>query len=197
MRETVDRPAQIIAIGRSATIKEAADKMLGSKVGCLVVTDEKGKFAGIVTERDIVNRVVASSKDQEATTVAEIMTSHVVSCSPETPTGEAREIMTDNGIRHLPIVDKGVVVGMLSARDLMGRQLLEDRAAAEEVAMLSTCLKSIDLNEVTDIVTREVPKLFGAAKCVLCFHKGGYQEKRPVLISCNECVCPKEQGLLP
>ncbi|MCK4293267.1 MAG: diguanylate cyclase [Planctomycetes bacterium] len=192
MRETVDRPAQIIAISRSATIKAAAEKMLGNNVGCLVVTDEDGKFAGIVTERDIVNRVVASSKDREATTVADIMTSHVVSCSPETPTGEAREIMTDNGIRHLPIVDNGVVVGMLSARDLMGRQLLEDRAAAEEVAMLSTCLKSIDLNEVTDIVTREVPKLFGAAKCVLCFHNSGHQTKGPMLISCNECVCPKE-----
>lgn len=193
MYETSDHPAKVITIRRSDTVKAAADKMLANKVGCLIVNDENGKFAGIVTERDIVSRVVASSKDLNVTTVAEIMTQQVVFCSPDTPTSKAREIMSANKIRHLPIVDNGLVIDMLSARDLMGRQLLEDRAAAEDVAMLSTCLKSIDLNEVADIVTREVPKLFHAQKCVLYFHKkNGSAAKKTSLISCNECVCPKE-----
>lgn len=200
MYETGDHPAKVITIRRSDTVKAAADKMLANKVGCLIVNDENGKFAGIVTERDIVSRVAASSKDLNVTTVAEIMTPQVVFCSPDTPTSKAREIMSANKIRHLPIVDNDLMIGMLSARDLMGRQLLEGRAAAEDVAMLSTCLKSIDLNEVADIVTREVPKLFHAQKCVLYFHnpqdalrqKNGSAAKSPALISCKECVCPKE-----
>ncbi len=132
MQGTFDRPAQVITISRTDTIKSAAAKMFANNVGCLVVNDENGNFAGIVTERDIVNRVVAfSSCNTESAAVAEIMTSHVVWCSPQTPTSEARRIMAANRIRHLPIVHNNVVIGMLSARDLMGRQLREDRAAAE------------------------------------------------------------------
>ncbi|MBL7152493.1 MAG: diguanylate cyclase [Phycisphaerae bacterium] len=192
MQEAVAPLPRVVTVKCDATVKTAAAEMSANKVGCLVVNDDDGKYVGIVTERDIVNRVIASSKDLGATTVAEIMTSHVVSCSRQTPTSKAREIMAANGIRHLPILDGDVVVGMLSARDLMGRQLLEDRAAAEEVAMLSTCLKSIDINEVADIVVREVPKLFQAGKCVLCFYRDGDPKKKPSLVSSNECLCPRE-----
>jgi len=187
-----DHPANIASINRSTTAKEAALEMLTHKVGCLIVNDEDGKLAGIVTERDIVSRAIISSKGLDETTVAEIMTKQVVSCSPGISTSEAREIMTTNGIRHLPIVDNGVVVGMLSARDVMGQQLLEDRAAAEEVTMLSNCLKSIDLDEVVDIVTSEVPKLFQAQRSVMCIHKDGCTTKSPALVSSKECLCPRE-----
>ncbi len=192
MHETVDHPPQIVTVNCRATVEAAAAEMSANNVGCLVVNNEDGKFAGIVTERDIVNRVIVPSKDLGTTTVAEIMTSSVVSCSPQTPTSKAREIMAANGIRHLPIVENDVVLGMLSARDLMGRQLLEDRAAAEEVATLSTCLKSIDINEVADIVAREVPKLFQAGKCVLSCYRDGHPKTNQSLVSSNKCVCPRE-----
>ncbi len=209
----VERPAEIITISHNATIKAAAVKMFTNKVSCLIVNNDNGDFIGVVTERDIVNRVVASSMDIERTTIAEIMTTQVISCSPNTPSSKVREIMTSNQIRHLPIIDDGVVVGILSTRDLMARQLLEDRVAAEEVAMLSTCLKSIDLNEVAGIVAREVPKLFGAEKCVLFIRRDGSTRqgarlgegasrsqgacrsattKAPTLVSYNNCFCPKE-----
>lgn len=193
MQETVDRPSEIITVNCNATVNVAATQMFINKVGCLVVNDDDGKYAGIITERDIVNRVIAPSRNIEATTVAEIMTSNIVTCSPQTPTSEARGIMAANGIRHLPVVEEDVVVGMLSARDLMGKQLLEDRAAAEEVAMLSTCLKSIDINEAADIIVREVPKLFEAGKCVLCFSRNGQSAKEAVLVSRSKCDCPREQ----
>jgi len=192
MHGTVERPAEIITISHNATIKAAAVKMFTNKVSCLIVNNDDGEFIGLVTERDIVNQVVVSSMDIETTTISEIMTTQVISCFPNTPSSEVREIMTSNQIRHLPIVDNGVVVGILSTRDLMARQLLEDRAAAEEVAMLSSCLKSIDLNEVADIVTREVPKLFGAEKCVLFIHRDGSTTKASTLVSYNNCSCPKE-----
>jgi diguanylate cyclase (GGDEF)-like protein/putative nucleotidyltransferase with HDIG domain len=192
MYETVGRPVEIITISNNDTIKTAAAKMFSNKVSCLIVNNDNEEFIGVVTERDIVNRVAASSIDIETTTIAEIMTTQVISCSPNTPSSKVREIMTSNQIRHLPIIDNNVVVGILSTRDLMARQLLEDRAAAEEVAMLSTCLKSIDLNEVADIVTREVPKLFGAEKCVLFIRREASGKKASTLISYNNCCCPKE-----
>ena len=195
----VERPAEIITISHNATIKAAALKMFTNKVACLIVNNDNGDFIGLVTERDIVNRVVAASMDIEKTTIDEIMTTQVISCSPNTPSSKVREIMTSNQIRHLPIVYNKVVVGIISTRDLMARQLLEDRAAAEEVAMLSTCLKSIDLNEVADIVTREVPKLFQAEKCVLFIQRDSTTAKaslqgarKPPLLSYNNCRCPKE-----
>ncbi len=187
-----DHLANIATISRSTTVKAAAIEMLTHKIGCLIVNDEDGKLAGIVTERDIVSQAIISPKGLDETTVAEIMTKQVVSCFPGTSTSEAREIMTANKIRHLPMVDNGVVVGMLSARDVMEQQLLEDRAAAEEVTTLSNCLKSIDLDEVANIVTSEVPKLFQAQRAVLCLHKDGCTTKNAALVSSKECLCPKE-----
>jgi diguanylate cyclase (GGDEF)-like protein/putative nucleotidyltransferase with HDIG domain len=171
--------------------------MSGNQIGCLIVNDSGGKFAGIVTERDIVNRAVASSMDLEKATITEIMTPQVVSCSVGTPAGRAREIMAANHIRHLPVIDNGMVVGILSARDLMGKQLLEDRAAAEEVAMLANCLKSIELSEAADTVTEEVPKLFQATRCLLCLWDISscsceQSDKSPAVESNTDCFCGKE-----
>ena len=205
MEETSERPTQIVTIGHDTTIKSAALLMLGNKIGCLIVNDQNGKFAGIVTERDIVSRAVASSMDLDKTSIIDIMTPQVVSCPVGTPCSQAREIMAENHIRHLPVVDKGVVVGILSARDLMGQMRLEDRAAAEEVAMLSNCLKSIELNEAADTVAKEVPKLFQAGRCVLCLwrHQGdllsGIVDRRtksegtPAVISDKKCLCSRDR----
>jgi len=191
MEETVARPGKVIAIKKSDNIKAAAEKMLNAKIGCLIVIDEHERFVGLITERDVANRVAVSSEDIEKTTVDQIMTARVVSCPPDTPASKAREIMTANRIRHLPIVENEEVVGILSVRDLMAQQLLEDRAAAKEVAMLSKCLKSIELNEAANIVAKEVPKLFQAGKCVLCLFKNGSDAKKAELLSYNNCPCPE------
>jgi diguanylate cyclase (GGDEF)-like protein len=197
MEEIIERPASIVAVTRETTIKLAVDLMSGNQIGCLIVNDRSGKFAGIVTERDIVSRAVASSMDLEKATITEIMTPHVVSCSIGTPAGRAREIMAAHHIRHLPVIDNGVVVGILSARDLMGQQLLEDRAAAEDVAMLANCLKSIELSEAADTITEEVPKLFQATRSLLCLWgtSSGFREvsdEPPVVASDTACLCNKE-----
>lgn len=193
MHENVERPAEIVTINCNAKVIAAANIMLANKIGCLIVNDEDEKFAGIITERDIVSRVIAPSFDIEKISVGEIMTTQVVCCPVGTPTSKAREIMAANRIRHLPIINNDVIIGILSARDLMGQQLLEDRAAAEEVAMLSNCLKSIELSEAADAVTKEVPKLFHAGNCVLClFDEKSTDKNNPAILSYNECMCPKE-----
>ncbi len=189
MLESGTRPAGIVTIGRYDNIKQAAAKMLTHSVGCLIVNDEEGKFAGLVTERDIAHFIADSTEHRDSACVDQIMTREVISCTPGTPTSHVREIMSAHRIRHLPIIDKGTVVGILSARDIMGRQLLEDRAAAEEVAMLSNCLKSIDLNEAVEIAAAEVPKLFGAENCILCLYQEGQEAGPPHLLSSKHCPC--------
>lgn len=192
MIDTVAHPTKVITIDKTENIKTAAEKMLTEKIGCLIVNNKDGKFIGLLTERDIANRLAVTSEEIEKTTVGQIMTARVVSCPLGTPASKAREIMTKNKIRHLPIVDNGEIVGILSIRDLMQQQLLEDRAAAKEVAMLSKCLKSIDLKEAADIVSKEVPKLFQASKCVLCLFKNTPDEDKTELLSYNHCPCPEE-----
>jgi len=189
MSESGNNRSKIASISYRDSVKEAAATMLSRNVGCLIVTDDQGKFIGLVTERDIARHVAVSPDSGAGTKVAKIMTEHVVSCAPEITTGEARRIMTEHRIRHLPIVDQGTVVGILSARDIMGQQLLEDRAAAEEVAMLSKCLKSIDLSEAVEIVAAESPKLFEAGNCVLCLYPQGDRSREPELVSSNRCPC--------
>ncbi len=204
MEETVAYSSKIMTIPCDATIKSAAVKMSEKKISCLIVNDGNGKFAGIVTERDIVWRAVALSIDLDKTPITEIITPQVVSCPIGTSTNEAREIMASNHIRHLPIIDNGVVVKILSARDLIGQQLREDRAAAEEVAMLSNCLKSIELNEAVETVAREVPRLFQAVRCVLCLWSSSSNpvlsskkqrmksNEHPAVASDNNCLCSRE-----
>ena len=192
MDNTSERPVKVISICQNDNIKSAAEIMKSEKISCLIVNNEEGKFVGLLTERDIASCVALYSQDLKNTTVNQAMTASVVSCPPGTPTSKARELMTAHQIRHLPIVDNETVVGVLSVRDLMQQQLLEDRAAAKEVAMLSACLKSIDLNEAAEIVTKEVPKLFQAQKGVLCLFKDNTVPTKPKLLTCNQCVCPKE-----
>jgi len=202
MEDVVERPDEIVTITCETKIKSAVDLMSGNQIGCLIVNDCSGKFAGIVTERDIVARAVASSMDLEKATITDIMTPNVVSCSVGTPAGRAMEIMAANHIRHLPVIDNGMVVGILSARDLMGKQLLEDRAAAEEVAMLANCLKSIELSEAAETVTEEVPRLFHATRCLLCLWGTSSDScensgKPSVVASDTACLCNKEHIISP
>jgi diguanylate cyclase (GGDEF)-like protein len=185
----MSRRTEIITISPGETVKEAAARMLSHNVGCLIVNDDEGDFIGLVTERDIAHHLATSSDHGAGLPVARIMTDRVVSCPQGIATSEARRIMTDHRIRHLPLMENGKVVGILSARDIMSRQLLEDRAAAEEVAMLSKCLKSIDLSEAAEVVTIEAPKLFDARNSVLCLYPAGDWNREPELICSNRCPC--------
>ena len=186
MHDCPGRPAKIITINDKDTIQNAAALMLSHNVGCLIVNDDEGKFAGLVSERDIAH-YVAKCHDAGQTSVSQIMTDHVISCAARNTTGEARQIMTEHRIRHLPIVENGVVVGILSARDVMAQQLLEDRAAAEEVAMLSKCLKSIDLAEAVEIVAAGIAQAVRRQQLRLVPVPAGRPHREPELVSSNRC----------
>ncbi len=100
-------------------LAEAARKMWKQQTGSLLVIDEGGDLIGIITERDIL-RAAATGVALESASVAEVMSKDLTTVSPGTSLREAAKLMADNWIRHLPVVDNGKVVGIISQRDLSG-----------------------------------------------------------------------------
>ena len=100
------------------TVFDALKVLAEKGVGALMVM-EKGKLAGILSERDYTRKVALLGKSSKETFVRDIMTANVLVISPQTRTRECMAIMSEKNIRHLPVVDGDTVVGMLSIRDLM------------------------------------------------------------------------------
>jgi CBS domain-containing protein len=135
VQELLDRKgAHILTINPAASVVQAAMLMNEHRVGSVVVVED-GRVVGMFTERDVLLRVVAGRRDPEATPVGEVMTAPVVCCSPETSVDEARGVMRDRRIRHLPVADAdGQLLGLISIGDL-NAQL---QAAQEQTVFLLT-----------------------------------------------------------
>ncbi|MFP4144351.1 MAG: CBS domain-containing protein [Phycisphaeraceae bacterium] len=114
---------EVISVGKQARVVDAAAMMNERRIGALVVTDG-GEVAGIVTERDVLRKVVAVRHDPAEVSVDAIMSSEVICCSPEASVEEARSIFKAKRIRHLPVVgDDGRLLGMISIGDVNAWQL--------------------------------------------------------------------------
>jgi len=104
------------------SVAEAARRMARKNVGAMAVMDLE-RLVGIFTERDIVFRVVARGLDPNATCVADVMTRSVQTIDVGEPFGRALLIMHENGFRHLPVLDDGKLVGMVSGRSALDPEL--------------------------------------------------------------------------
>lgn len=182
---------QVATIGPDSSLNEAVALMKQRAVGCLVVVDEAGALKGIISERDVITRGLGSEDGLERITVEKAMTSDVICCEVGAPLEKVQQIMARHRIRHLPIVQDGVLMGMASSRDVMARQIERDRSmriAAEQAATLSSSLQSLDLDDVVQMVIRRVPGIFGASRCVLHLPGGGDVTVSP-LIERRNCIC--------
>ena len=110
------RPGELVA--------KAAQRMAGRNVGAMLVI-ESGRLMGIVTERDIVFRVVAKGIDATSTRIAEVMTPNPITIEADRPLGYALVVMHREGFRHLPVVKDGKAVGIISARSALDPELEE------------------------------------------------------------------------
>jgi CBS domain-containing protein len=112
----------------TTTVREAARNMAERRIGAALVGDG-GRLQGIFTERDVLTRVVARGLDPDATTLEEVMTRNPDTVGPGDLAALALERMRASGYRHVPVVENGAVVGIVSLRDLYAaakRELEED-----------------------------------------------------------------------
>lgn len=120
----------VATVERKATVLDAAKLMNQKRIGAVVVR-EGDKIVGIFTERDILNRVVAASKDPKTTGVGEVMTSPMACCKRDTKLTECQTVMTQKRIRHLPVVEDGKLYGIISIGDIMATEVAEQQATIE------------------------------------------------------------------
>ena len=112
-----EKGGHVLEIDADATVLEAVQQMVAMNVGSLLVTVE-GEVTGIVTERDYLRRVTLEDRTEQAS-VREIMSAPLVVATPETTIDECMALMTDRRIRHVPVVEDGKVVGLVSIGDLV------------------------------------------------------------------------------
>lgn len=112
------KSGRICSIAPSESVYEAIAQMSRERVGALLVVSGV-KLEGIVSERDYARKVILKGRSSRSTTVGEIMTSPVVFISPQATVGECMEIVTRHRIRHLPVLEDGSLVGMISIGDLV------------------------------------------------------------------------------
>ena len=115
-----------------ATVLDAANLMNRRRIGavCVVKGDD---MVGVFTERDILTRVVSARLDPATTKVADVMTSPVITCGSRGEASDCASVMSHKHIRHLPVVDGGKLVGMVSTGDLMALQATEKQAFIEDL----------------------------------------------------------------
>ncbi|SRR5258708_6719864 len=116
---------KILTAADEVTIAEAARLMKKTMVGAVMVVGGDGRLAGIFTERDALFRVLAEGRDPKVTRLADVMTPHPQTIAPDKPFGHALLMMYDGGFRHVPVVENGKPIGMVSARDALGPELEE------------------------------------------------------------------------
>lgn len=108
----------VITVDKDEAVSNAVDIMNEHNIGCLIVVSD-GIAIGILTERDLLKRVLAKSKDPRETKVREVMTRPLIYVGPDTDIDKAKEIMSKFGIKKLPVIDsEGRLVGLLTVTDI-------------------------------------------------------------------------------
>jgi len=128
--------SDVYTVTPDMTVLDAAKIMNERRCGAVCVVSE-GKLAGMFTERDVLNRVVARQLDPATTRVADVLTSPVVTCNPDSKANDCATIMSGRKIRHLPVVEgegeNARLVGMISTGDLMALEVSEKQAHIEQL----------------------------------------------------------------
>ncbi len=113
------KPArEMITVKPGDTVLDAIKVLAKEDIGAAVVVTD-GNLVGIFSERDYTRKVVLQGRHSESTRVEEIMTRNVICVNPRTKTRDCMALMSEKGIRHLPVVEEGRVVGMVSIRDIV------------------------------------------------------------------------------
>ncbi len=123
VREILNRQTESFYVKPEWTVCEAARYMAKRNIGAAAVIDDDRRVIGMFSERDIIQRVVAAGRDPSNVTVREIMTTDIVTTTPEETLDICAAKMNARRCRHLPVLDQGRLTGMISMRDILEMQL--------------------------------------------------------------------------
>jgi CBS domain-containing protein len=126
------RNSTLYTVKPDDTVFDALKLLADYEVGALMVM-EHGKLVGIVSERDYTRKIALQGKNSKVTPVSEIMTKNVLVVSPDTRTRHCMAMMSEKKIRHLPVMDGGTVVGMISIRDIMDDIIADHEATISQL----------------------------------------------------------------
>lgn len=124
--------ADVYAVTGETSVKDAIDLLGDKNIGAVVVKDANGAVSGIFSERDVVRRLRSEGASVLARPVAECMTKNPFTCTRDTTLDELMAVMTKRRIRHMPVVNQGKLVGIVSIGDVVKRKIddIEREAAA-------------------------------------------------------------------
>jgi CBS domain-containing protein len=131
----------IVSVGPGATVHNAACVMTQANCGSTLIIDSAGALLGILTERDLMTRVLAKALNPTTTLVTQVMTPRPQCVGPEMRVADAVLIMIERGFRHLPVVTDGTrILGVFSARDALPREMNAAEGLAEFNDMVNDAL---------------------------------------------------------
>ena len=126
------KPARVVQVSPDESVLEAIKVLASEDVGAaIVMTGER--LAGILSERDYTRKVILKGRASESTRVEEIMTRNVIVVTPRAKARDCMALMIENNIRHLPVVDNGRVIGMVSIRDIVGDIIADQDFTIEQL----------------------------------------------------------------
>ena len=126
------KPARVVKVRPDQSVLEAIKVLASEDIGAAVVMTGD-RLAGIFSERDYTRKVILKGRASDTTRVEEIMTAHVVVVTPRTKTRDCMALMSEKNIRHLPVVDEGRVIGMVSIRDIVSDIIADQDFTIEQL----------------------------------------------------------------
>jgi len=120
------------AVASTITVADAVAEMNKNKIGCVVIIDA-GRIVGIFTERDVLRRIVGDGVDAKTTAVGDVMTKDVITIPPNTTVEQTMVLFADKRCRHIPVVDSGRLVGLISIGDISRWVADASRAEADHL----------------------------------------------------------------
>ncbi len=125
---------EVYSVRPTSTIAEVAQILASRRIGAVVVTDSAGQLLGIVSERDIAYSLAVDGGQTHWKTAEQLMTHTVKTATLQTTTDEAMAIMTSGRFRHLPVLDRGRLVGMVSIGDVVKSKIMQHEIAVQTLS---------------------------------------------------------------
>jgi CBS domain-containing protein len=134
--KTLLRPRSMVTASPDESVLDVARRMVGAHVGAILIVDGK-RLVGVFSERDLMTRIVVLGRDPGAWRVGDVMTRDLITAEPDERRAECLDKMRQAGCRHLPVLEEGELVAMLSMRDLLRDEIEEQ---VEEIQSLRAYL---------------------------------------------------------